>query len=274
MDYFFTSDDTRIYYKDWGSGQPVVFSHGWPLTSDAWGSQMTFLGSRGFRCIAHDRRGHGRSAQPWKGNDMNGYADDLAELIEKLDLKNCVLIGHSTGGGEIARFIGKYGTERVNKVVLVSAVTPLMLKTQANPDGVPMGVFDGFRDAYLSDRTQFFLEVASGPFYGFNRPGATISQGLINSWWRQSMMSGHVNALECIRAFSETDFTDDLKKIDAPTLIIHGDDDQVVPIDISARVSSKLIPGAILKVYKGGAHGLPEISKSKINGDLIEFLRQ
>lgn len=272
MDYFFTSDDTRIYYKDWGNGQPVVFSHGWPLTSDAWGAQMTFLGSRGFRCIAHDRRGHGRSAQPWNGNNMDTYADDLAELIEKLDLRNCVLIGHSTGGGEIARYIGKYGTGRVNKVVLVSAVTPLMLKTQSNPDGVPMGVFDGFRDAYLSDRAQFFLDVASGPFYGFNRPGATISQGLINSWWRQGMMSGDVNAFECIRAFSETDFTDDLKEINVPTLIIHGDDDQVVPIDTTARISAKIIPGAILKVYRGGAHGLPEISKSKLNGDLIEFL--
>lgn len=274
MDYFFTSDDTRIYYKDWGSGQPVVFSHGWPLSSDAWDSQMTFLASRGFRCIAHDRRGHGRSGQPWAGNNMDSYAADLATLIVKLDLKNCVLVGHSTGGGEIARYIGMFGIDRVAKVVLVSAVTPLMVKTQTNPDGVPVGIFDGLRESYLTDRAQFFLEIASGPFYGFNRPGATISQGLINSWWRQGMMSGHVNALECIRAFSETDFTDDLKKINVPTLIIHGDDDQIVPMEISARVSSKIIPGAILKVYKGGAHGLPEISKSKMNSDLDEFLGQ
>ena len=224
-----------------GHGQPVVFSHGWPLSADAWEAQMFFLASNGYRCIAHDRRGHGRSSQPWNGNDMDTYADDLAELFEALDLKNAVMIGHSTGGGEVARYIGRHGTKRVSKAVLMGAVPPIMLKTAANPGGLPMEVFDGFRAAYLADRSQFFLDVASGPFFGFNRPGAKVSQGLIQSWWMQGMMSGHKNAYDCIKAFSETDFTEDLKKFDVPTLIIHGDDDQIVPIGASAMLSAKLV---------------------------------
>jgi non-heme chloroperoxidase len=266
-------DGTQIYYKDWGAGQPVVFSHGWPLSADAWDSQMTFLASNGYRCIAHDRRGHGRSSQPWAGNEMDTYADDLAELIEALDLTDIMMVGHSTGGGEVARYIGRHGTARVAKAVLVGAVPPLMLKTAANLGGLPIEVFDGFRAAYLADRAQFFLDVPSGPFFGFNRPGAKVSQGLIQSWWLQGMMSGHKNAYDCIKAFSETDFTEDLKQFDVPTLIIHGDDDQIVPIGASAMLSSKLVPNATLKIYPGGAHALGDTSKDELNADLLAFIR-
>lgn len=268
-----TQDGTQIFYKDWGSGQPIVFSHGWPLSADDWEAQMFFLASNGYRCIAHDRRGHGRSSQPWNGNEMDTYSDDLATLLEVLDVKNAMLVGHSTGGGEVARYIGRHGTKRVAKAVLVGAVPPIMVKTEANPGGLPLEVFDGFRAAYLADRSQFFLDVASGPFYGFNRPGAKVSQGLIQWWWLQGMMTGHKNAYDCIKAFSETDFTEDLKKFDVPTLIIHGENDQVVPIGASAMLSSKLVPGAKLKIYPGGAHGLGSTSKDQLNEDLLEFIR-
>jgi non-heme chloroperoxidase len=273
MSYIATKDGTTIYYKDWGQGQPVVFSHGWPLTADAWEAQMFFLASNGCRCIGHDRRGHGRSSQPWDGNDMDQYADDLAELLERLDLKNVVLIGHSTGGGEVARYIGRHGTKRVAKAVLMGAVPPIMVKTPANPGGLPMEVFDGFRAAYLADRAQFFLDVASGPFFGFNRPGAKVSQGLIQSWWSQGMMCGHKNGYDCIKAFSETDFTEDLKKFDVPTLILHGGDDQIVPIGASAMLSSKLVKSAQLKIYPGGSHSLGDTSKEQLNQDLLEFIK-
>ena len=270
---FTTQDGTQIYYKDWGSGPVVSFSHGWPLSSDAWESQMFFLASNGFRCIAHDRRGHGRSSQPWNGNDMDTYADDLNELFAALDLNGVTMIGHSTGGGEVARYIGRHGSKRVSKAVLMGSVTPIMLKSANNPVGLPMEVFDGFRSAYLADRSQFFLDVASGPFFNFNRPGAKVSQGLIQSWWRQGMLTGHKNAYDCIKAFSETDFTDDLKKFDVPTLIVHGDDDQIVPIDGSALLSAKLVKGAQLKVYKGGSHSLGDTSKDQLNADLLAFLK-
>jgi non-heme chloroperoxidase len=268
-----TNDGTQIYYKDWGKGQPVVFSHGWPLSSDAWEAQMFFLASNGFRAIGHDRRGHGRSSQPWDGNDMDTYADDLAQLFEKLDLRNAIMVGHSTGGGEVARFIGRHGTKRVAGAVLMGAVPPIMLKTAAYPGGLPLEVFDGFRKAYLADRAQFFYDVASGPFFGFNRPGAKASQGLIQSWWTQGMMAGHKNAYDCIKAFSETDFTADLRKFDVPTLIIHGDDDQIVPIANSALLSAKLVKGAQLKIYKGGSHSLGDTSKEQLNADLLAFAR-
>jgi non-heme chloroperoxidase len=268
-----TKDGTEIYYKDWGKGPIVTFSHGWPLTADAWEAQMFHLASNGFRCIAHDRRGHGRSSQPWHGNEMDTYADDVNALFEKLDVKDAIMIGHSTGGGEVARYVGRHGTKRVKKVVLMGAVPPIMLKTAANPGGLPMDVFDGFRAKYLEDRAQFFLDVASGPFFGFNRKGAKVSEGLIRSWWSQGMMSGHKNAYDCIKAFSETDFTKDLEKFDVPTLILHGDDDQIVPIGASAMISSKLIRGAKLKVYPGGSHSLGDTQKDELNADLLAFAR-
>ncbi|HRE79450.1 MAG TPA: alpha/beta hydrolase [Opitutaceae bacterium] len=273
MSTFTTKDGTTLYYKDWGSGPVVTFSHGWPLTADAWEAQMFHLASNGYRCIAHDRRGHGRSSQPWNGNHMDQYADDLAELFEKLDLKDITMIGHSTGGGEVARYIGRHGTKRVKKAVLMGAVPPIMLKTTANPDGLPMEVFDGFRKAYLADRAQFFLDVATGPFFGFNRPGAKVSEGLIRSWWTQGMMSGHKNAYDCIKAFSETDFTEDLKKMNVPTLIIHGDDDQIVPIGASALLSHKLVKNSVLKIYPGGGHSLGDTAKDQLNADLLAFLK-
>jgi non-heme chloroperoxidase len=271
MSTFATSKGVSLYFKDWGAGKPVVFSHGWPLSSDAWESQMLFLAEHGYRVIAHDRRGHGRSDQPWEGNNMDQYADDLAELINHLDLKDITMVGHSTGGGEVARYIGRHGTKRVAKAVLVGAVPPLMLKTDKNPEGLPMAVFDGFRSASQSNRAQLYKDIASGPFFGFNRPGAKPSQGSIDAFWMQGMMAGHKNTYDCIKAFSETDFTEDLKKFDIPTLIIHGDDDQIVPINDSAILSSKLVKNSILKVYAGGSHGLADTSKDRLNADLLEF---
>jgi non-heme chloroperoxidase len=272
--YMTMKDGTQIYYKDWGRGQPVVFSHGWPLSSDSWESQMMFLASHGYRVIAHDRRGHGRSSQPWDGNDMDHYADDLAAVIETLDLKNAVLVGFSTGGGEVARYIGRHGTDRVAKVVLVSAVPPLMLKTASNPGGLPIEAFDGLRKSSLDNRAQFYIDFVSGPFYGFNRPGAKPSQGLINAFLMQAMMGGAKNTYDSIAAFSATDFTEDLKRIDVPTLVIQGDDDQIVPIDASGRASVKLIKGAKLIEYAGAPHGIAETHKDRLNQDLVDFIRQ
>ena len=285
-----TKDGTKIHYKDWGMGPPVVFSHGWPLSADSWEAQMFFLAAGGYRCIAHDRRGHGRSSQPWNGNDMDTFADDLSELIETLDLKDVVLVGFSMGGGEVARYIGRYGTKRLSKAVLIAAVPPLMLKTPANPDGLSIEVFNEIRLGCIADRSQFYQDLAAGPFFGANRPGAKVSQGMvdsfgankpgskvsqgmIDSFWLQGMQAGHKNTYDCIKAFSETDFTEDLKKFDVPTLIIHGDDDQIVPIGTSANLAAKLVKNAILKVYPGAPHGLIATHKDQVSADLLAFLR-
>jgi non-heme chloroperoxidase len=267
-----TEDGTQIFYRDFGSGQPVVFSHGWPLSADAWDAQMVFLGQHGYRVIAHDRRSHGRSTQTWDGNHMDQYADDLAELIEELNLKDAVLVGHSTGGGEVTRYLGRHGTKHVAKAVLVGAVPPLMLKTDANPGGLPLEVFDGIRKGTFDNRSQFYKDLTL-PFYGYNRPGAQASEGARESFWLQGMLGGLKGQLDCIKQFSETDFTEDLKKIDVPTLIIHGDDDQIVPIGASAHQSVKLIPNATLKVYPGGSHGLTLTQQDQFNADLLAFIK-
>ncbi|MEN6439237.1 MAG: alpha/beta hydrolase [Syntrophobacter sp.] len=267
-----TKDGTQIYYKDWGNGQPVVFSHGWPLSADAWEDQMFYLSSRGYRCIAHDRRGHGRSSQPWSGNDMDTYADDLAALVEALDLSNAIHVGHSTGGGEVARYIGRHGTKRVAMAVLIGAITPLMLKTDANPGGTPIEAFDQIRAGVLADRSRFWKDL-SMPFYGYNRPGAKISEGVRESFWLQGMMAGLPASYFCIKAFSETDLTEDLKKIDVPTLILHGDDDQIVPIGASALLTAKIVSHSVLRVYKGAPHGMCATHKDEVNADLFGFMK-
>ncbi|WP_353065637.1 alpha/beta hydrolase [Tunturibacter psychrotolerans] len=265
-------DGTTIYYKDWGTGQPIVFSHGWPLTADAWDAQMVFFGQKGYRVIAHDRRGNGRSSQPWDGNEMNTYADDLAALIEALDLKEAVLMGHSTGGGEVARYLGRHGTKRVSKAILAGAVPPLMLKTDSNPGGLPLSVFDGIRAGVLADRSQFYKDL-SLPFYGYNRPNAKISQGVRDNFWLQGMEGAVKSQYDTVKAFSETDFTEDLKKIDIPTLILHGDDDQIVPIGAAGLMSAKIVKNAKLKVYPGYPHGMCQIHADEINADVLAFLK-
>jgi non-heme chloroperoxidase len=272
MGFITTTDGTSIFYKDWGSGPPVLFSHGWPLSADAWDAQMMFLGERGYHVIAHDRRGHGRSGQPWNGNDMDTYADDLATLVEALDLRDLTLVGHSTGGGEITHYIGRHGTARVAKAVLIGAVPPLMLKTEANPGGLPIEVFDGIRKGTYDNRAQFFKDLPM-PFYGYNRDGAKVSEGVRDSFWLQGMMGGLKGQYDCIREFSEVDYTEDLKKFDIPTLIIHGDDDQIVPIGAAAHMSSKIVKGATLKVYPGAPHGLATTHQDQLNADLLAFLQ-
>jgi non-heme chloroperoxidase len=273
MSFFTTKDHASIYYKDWGEGKPVLFSHGWPLCSDSWEAQMLFLADRGYRCVAHDRRGHGRSSQPWNGNDMDRYADDLAELIEELDLRELSLVGFSAGGGEVARYIGRHGTKRLSRVALISAVTPLMLKTASNPEGSPIGKFDELRGKSTADRPQLYKDIAEGSFFGANRPGSKVSRGMIDSFWLQGMQAGLKNSLDCIKAFSETDFTADLKGFDVPTLIVHGDEDQIVPIAASALRSSKLIRDSILKIYQGAPHGLAYTHRDMLNADLLEFMK-
>src|SRR5580693_1191671 len=268
-----TKDGTSIYYKDWGTGQPITFSHGWPLTADASDAQMLFLGQQGYRVIAHDRRGNGRSSQPWDVNDMDHYADDLAELYNFLDLKNAIAVGHSTGGGEVARYLGRHGSGRVAKAALISAVPPLMLKTEQNPTGAPMSVFDGLRTALAANRPQFYKDITM-PFYGYNRPGAKISEGIREHWWLQGMVGGMKPHYDCIKAFSETDFTEDLKKFDVPTLILHGDDDQIVPIVAAAPLSAKLVKNSTLKVYPGFPHGMPATNADQINADLLAFFQK
>ena len=275
MSYLTTKDGTQIYYKDWGpkDGQVVTFSHGWPLNADAWEGQMFYLAGHGYRCVAHDRRGHGRSSQPWTGNEMDTYADDLAALFEHLDLRGATLVGHSTGGGEVARYLGRHGTGRAKGAVFVSSVVPIMVKSENNPAGLPVEVLDGLRAASVANRAQLYKDFAAGPFYGFNRPGAKVSQGMIDTFWVQGMMAGHKNLYDCIAAFSATDFTEDLKRIDVPALVIHGDDDQVVPIDITGRKSVKLLPHGTLKIYPGAPHAVPDTHKEQLNVDLLAFLQ-
>ncbi|WP_367130356.1 alpha/beta fold hydrolase [Saccharothrix sp. HUAS TT1] len=273
MGYATTDDGTRIFYKDWGAGRPVVLSHGWPLNADSWDAQALFLASRGYRVVAHDRRGHGRSDQTWHGNGMDTYADDLAAVLDALDLREATLVGFSTGGGEVARYVGRHGTDRVAQVVLVSAVPPFMLRTDDNPGGVPVEVFDGIRASSLADRSQLYRDLADGPFFGNNRPGADVSQGIRDAFWLQGMQSGHRNAYECVAAFSATDFRADLDAVDVPALVIHGDDDQVVPFEVGGRASAERIKGALLTVYPGAPHGITDTHKDQLGDDLLAFLR-